>query len=139
MNRVEKSGWIALGLTLLVGFVSLGMFMWKGPGGIDRNILHLTRPEIYEKVLIQAIPLLATLPEKATILSDDPRARGLSAALSPANFSFIYKEDQTLTIECGGGFQHYGYKLERGADSSFKFHFQNEGAKDKLIKSSGDR
>lgn len=134
MNRTEKAGWIALGLTFLGVSIAVTAFIWTGPAAIQRSIRHVMRPEIYEAVLPKAIDLFDSLPDQTTILPDDARGAALAKALFPSTYSFISKQNDNLLIECGGGFQHYGFKLEKNSSGGFTFYLQIEDQKDRILK-----
>ena len=130
MNRSEKSGWLALGISLFAVVVLLSI----GPISADRAIRSLSRPENHTAVFLAASRLYDTLSDNETILPDDPRARHVVEAIAPSSLTFITKDPDSLHIECGGGFQHYGFILRTKPLGVRTLFLQIEGKPDKELK-----
>jgi hypothetical protein len=130
MNRTEKSGWLALGLSLFAVVALLSI----GPVSADRATRSLSRPEVHATVFLAASRLYDTLPDNETILPDDPRARQVVEAIAPSSLTFITKDPDSLHIECGGGFQHYGFILRIKPSGVRALFLQIEGQPDKELK-----
>jgi hypothetical protein len=133
MRAVEKAGWTALGITLFGVIAAFAVFSYLGPGKIQRDILWLSRPEVYEAVYPRAISLHDSLSEREWLRPDDARGDPIREATSPLTFTTISKDEGILNLYFGGGFQQFGYRLEK-KNGEFRLILAVEEKPDRILK-----
>ena len=133
MNRIEKSGWIALGCGLAAVLVAFGVFVYFGPGAARREITRLSSAPVFNAVLNPAVQLHEALADGTSLYADDKRGEALRRAIAPATCSFVAKHGRELLIECGGGFLHYGYRLVRQPAGGDFLILEVEGQTDRVL------
>ncbi len=133
MRAIEKAGWTALGITLFGVIAAFATFMYLGPGKIQRDILWLSRPEVYEAVLPRAIALYESLGERDWLKPDDARGNSIREATTPLTLTGISKDEGRLNLYFGGGFLQFGYRLEKN-DGTFRLILAVEEKPDRILK-----
>jgi hypothetical protein len=133
MRAIEKAGWTALGITLFGVIAAFAAFMYFGPGKIQRDILWLARPEVYEAVFPRAITLHDSLNDRDLLKPDDSRGNPIREAVAPLTYTVISKDESVLNIYFGGGFQQFGYRLEK-KNGAFRLILAVEEKPDRILK-----
>ncbi len=133
MKAIEKAGWAALGITLFGVIAAFAAFIYLGPGKIQRDIQWLARPEVYEAVFFRAIALHDSLNDRDWLKPDDARGNLIRQATAPITYTTISKDGGVLNLYFGGGFQQFGYRLEKKNDV-FRLILVAEEKPDRILK-----
>jgi hypothetical protein len=134
MNLLTKIGiaiCIAIIMAALGGF---GFFYYNGPRVTLKRIDLLNESDRYNKVFVAAQPLLKILKEGDFIYPDDMRGSSITEALTPVPYSYVALVDGKLSIECGGGFYHFGYEVKKDAEGILSIAFKEEEKEPKKLK-----
>lgn len=134
MKRIGKTVAAVLALGLASLFVVFAILYHNGPGENYRRIKRISSAHIHEALLEPAIQLFNALPSEESFFPPDARGDKIQRVLGPTPYSWISKHDQSLWIECGGGFLHYGFRLDQQDKRRFQLILQIENQEDRIVR-----
>lgn len=134
MKLPTKVGIAVLGLILLAAVIGFSIFYYNGPRLITKRVALLNESVRYEKVFSAGRELLKTFRGNDGIYPSDKRGDGIAAALAPVPYSYIALVGDKLVIECGGGFHHFGYEIQKRPDGTYLIAFVEDEKEPKILK-----
>jgi hypothetical protein len=133
MKLITKIGMALASAIIVTAVGGLWLFYYTGPRVTMKRIELLNESERFNRVFVAAQPMLKTLKEWDIIYPPDMRGSSIAEALAPVPYSYAVLVDGKLSIECGGGFYHFGYEIFKNAEGVYSIAFTEEEKEPKKL------